>query len=128
MERAEKNLNRALSGQLDLTAALEKKVSAYHQRKSRLASIPHHVTVDNSSSSFFTILEVFTYDFPGLTLQHYRCSFSMRPQYLGRQNSNESGPSRRCVLCQGCSWRKSRFAGAGGRHKSGCFREAAADQ
>ena len=64
--RAEKNLNRALSGQLDLTAALEKKVSAYHQRKSRLASIPHHVTVDNSSSSFFTILEVFTYDFPGL--------------------------------------------------------------
>ena len=65
-KRAEKNLNRALSGQLDLAAALEKKVSAYHQRKSKLASIPHHVTVDNSSSSFFTIIEVFTYDFPGL--------------------------------------------------------------
>ena len=65
-KRAEKNLNRALSGQLDLAVALEKKVPAYHQRKPKLANIPHHVTVDNSSSSFFTIIEVFTYDFPGL--------------------------------------------------------------
>ena len=28
--------------------------------------IPHRITVDNTSSSFFTIIEVFTYDFPGL--------------------------------------------------------------
>ena len=28
--------------------------------------IPHRVKVDNNSSSFFTIIEVFTYDFPGL--------------------------------------------------------------
>ena len=28
--------------------------------------IPHRVTVDNNSSSFFTIIEVVTYDFRGL--------------------------------------------------------------
>jgi [protein-PII] uridylyltransferase len=28
--------------------------------------IPHRITVDNTSSSFFTIIEVFTYDFRGL--------------------------------------------------------------
>ena len=27
---------------------------------------PHRVIVDNATSSFFTIVEVYTYDFPGL--------------------------------------------------------------
>ena len=27
---------------------------------------PHRVAVDNTASSFFTVIEVFTYDFPGL--------------------------------------------------------------
>jgi [protein-PII] uridylyltransferase len=27
---------------------------------------PHRIEVDNKSSSFFTIIEVFSYDFPGL--------------------------------------------------------------
>jgi [protein-PII] uridylyltransferase len=64
--RAEKNLATALSGELNLGAALEKKVAAYRNSHRRISNKPHRVTVDNTSSSFFTIIEVFTYDFPGL--------------------------------------------------------------
>jgi [protein-PII] uridylyltransferase len=31
-----------------------------------MQTMPHRITVDNTSSSFFTIIEVVTYDFPGL--------------------------------------------------------------
>ena len=65
-KRAEKNLANALAGELDLAAALEKKVSAFRQFNQRISKRPHRVTIDNKSSSFFTIIEVFTYDFPGL--------------------------------------------------------------
>jgi [protein-PII] uridylyltransferase len=60
------NLRAALSGDLDLTAALKKKVRTYRNGKAALVKKPHQVMVDNTSSSFFTIIEVFTYDFPGL--------------------------------------------------------------
>jgi [protein-PII] uridylyltransferase len=65
-KQAEKHLAAALSGGLNLTAALEKKVSAYRNGRLRTFRRPHRVTVDNTSSSFFTIIEVFAYDFPGL--------------------------------------------------------------
>ena len=45
---------------------LKKKVPVYGQFGQRLSRKPHRVRVDNKSSSFFTIVEVFTYDFPGL--------------------------------------------------------------
>jgi [protein-PII] uridylyltransferase len=64
--RTEKDLATVLSGGLDLAAALEKKVSTYSHLGQRISRKPHSVNVDNSSSSFFTIIEVFTYDFPGL--------------------------------------------------------------
>ncbi|MFC1811206.1 [protein-PII] uridylyltransferase [Thermodesulfobacteriota bacterium] len=64
--RAEKHLNSALSGNLDLESALSEKVSAYRSSRRLAGERPHRVVVDNSSSSFFTIIEVFTYDFPGL--------------------------------------------------------------
>jgi [protein-PII] uridylyltransferase len=60
------NLGAALSDELDLTAALKKKVRVYRSAKAGLDKKPHQVTVDNTSSSFFTIIEVFAYDFPGL--------------------------------------------------------------
>jgi [protein-PII] uridylyltransferase len=63
---AEKKLEKALSNQLDLTSALKKKVPVLGQFGQRLSRRPHRVRVDNKSSSFFTIIEVFTYDFPGL--------------------------------------------------------------
>ena len=61
-----RNLEDALSDQLDVAAALKKKVGVYRHAKAGLNKKPHQVTVDNTSSSFFTIIEVFTYDFPGL--------------------------------------------------------------
>ncbi|MEJ2101082.1 MAG: [protein-PII] uridylyltransferase, partial [Desulfobacterales bacterium] len=42
---------------------------------------PHRIRVDNTSSSFFTIIEVFTYDFPGLlfsiTDALFRCGLNI---------------------------------------------------
>lgn len=66
-QRAEKHLAQALSGTLDIRAHLETRAAALSQpRRIQLAPEPHRVEVDNTSSSFFTIIEVFTYDFPGL--------------------------------------------------------------
>jgi [protein-PII] uridylyltransferase len=75
------NLEAALSDKLDLSAALDKKVHPYRNGKTGLDKKPHQVTVDNASSSFFTIIEVFTYDFPGLlfsiTDALYRCDLNI---------------------------------------------------
>jgi len=79
--RTARNLESALSGELDLGAALKKKVRAYRNGKAVLGKRPHQVMVDNTSSSFFTIIEVFTYDFPGLlfsiTDALYRCNLNI---------------------------------------------------
>jgi [protein-PII] uridylyltransferase len=45
---------------------LKKKGSVFGQFGQRVSRKPHRIRVDNKSSSFFTIIEVFTYDFPGL--------------------------------------------------------------
>jgi [protein-PII] uridylyltransferase len=63
---AEKNLTSALTGDLDLASQLGKKIETASPIKPRASKRPHKVNVDNESSSFFTIIEVFTYDFPGL--------------------------------------------------------------
>ena len=65
-ERAEKNLQSALSGDLDLAKAISEKMAAYRSFKTLGLKRPHRIVIDNDSSSFFTIVEVFTYDFPGL--------------------------------------------------------------
>jgi [protein-PII] uridylyltransferase len=79
--RTARDLGAALSDQLDLTAALKKKVRVYRHANAELNKKPHQVTVDNTSSSFFTIIEVFTYDFPGLlfsvTDALYRCNLNI---------------------------------------------------
>jgi [protein-PII] uridylyltransferase len=79
--RTARDLGAALSDQLDLTAALKKKVRVYRHANAGLNKKPHQVTVDNTSSSFFTIIEVFTYDFPGLlfsvTDALYRCDLNI---------------------------------------------------
>jgi [protein-PII] uridylyltransferase len=64
--RAEKDLVLALSGKLDLNAALAQKKKGFIYPKPRVFDRTSHVVVDNHSSSYFTIVEVFTYDFPGL--------------------------------------------------------------
>jgi [protein-PII] uridylyltransferase len=79
--RTAADLGAALSEKLDLTAALNKKVRVYRNAKTGLDKKPHQITVDNASSSFFTIIEVFTYDFPGLlfsvTDALYRCNLNI---------------------------------------------------
>jgi [protein-PII] uridylyltransferase len=64
--RARGHLQAALSGNLDLAQALKEKMEAYRSDKLRATERPHRVVIDNQSSSFFTIIEVFSRDFPGL--------------------------------------------------------------
>jgi len=64
-ERAEKNLQSALSGDLDLAKTLNEKMAEDRSVKTLGLKRPHRIVIDNDSSSFFTIVEVFTYDFPG---------------------------------------------------------------
>ena len=65
-ERAAKQLRSALADELDLTAALSENMNVYRSGKLRPGHRPHKIVLDNNSSSFFTIVEVFAYDFPGL--------------------------------------------------------------
>jgi [protein-PII] uridylyltransferase len=79
--RAAENLDAALAGQVDLRESLKKKISTYRSRKPRVSQRPHRVVIDNSGSSFFTIVEVYTYDFPGLlfsiTDALFRCDLNI---------------------------------------------------
>ncbi|MEJ2656926.1 MAG: hypothetical protein P8012_06975 [Desulfobacterales bacterium] len=65
-QKAKSHLKSALSGDLDLQKVLKEKIAAYRPEKRLIKGRPHQINVDNDSSSFFTIIEVFTYDFPGL--------------------------------------------------------------
>ncbi len=61
----QKDLHAVLAGDLDLGAALGKK-EANTISNPRLSGRLDNVIIDNNSSSFFTIIEVYTYDSPGL--------------------------------------------------------------
>ncbi len=65
-ERARKDLQSALSGTLDVNAAVAQKISRRANVAQAISGQPQKVVVDNQSSSFFTIIEVFAYEFPGL--------------------------------------------------------------
>jgi [protein-PII] uridylyltransferase len=75
---AKKNLESALSGELDLAVALKEKMSDNMHLKPHLMGKPHRIEVDNKSSSFFTIVEVFTYDYKGLLYSITNALFSCR--------------------------------------------------
>jgi [protein-PII] uridylyltransferase len=79
--RAAENLTAALDGTQDLAAALRRKLSGNRKRKLPPSRRPHRIVVDNDSSSFFTIVEVFTNDYPGLlfnvTDALYRCQLDV---------------------------------------------------
>jgi len=65
-ERTKLHLQSALLDNLDLGEAVREKMAKYRSVKARISTRPHRIQVDNESSSFFTLIEVFTYDFPGL--------------------------------------------------------------
>jgi len=66
-ERLRRDLKGALEGTLHLDELLDEKLRRHHTPASR-ASLkrPDKIVVDNDSSDFFTIVEVYSYDYPGL--------------------------------------------------------------
>lgn len=64
--RAEADLRAALSGDLDLATALKERLADYGDARPETTRHPSKIVVDNESSSFFTIIEVFSYNSPGL--------------------------------------------------------------
>jgi [protein-PII] uridylyltransferase len=65
-QKAENALENALAGELDLNKALAAKAVPPAIRHRPVTGRPSEVNVDNDASSFFTIIEIFTYDSPGL--------------------------------------------------------------
>jgi [protein-PII] uridylyltransferase len=76
-DKAARHLKAALGDTLDLGAALREKVSTYQIKPMTLSDQPHQIIIDNTSSSFYTIIEVHSDDFPGLLFAVadalYRC-------------------------------------------------------
>jgi [protein-PII] uridylyltransferase len=64
-EKSARHLQAALSGDLDLAGAIAARPAPLRTAKT-FATRPPRVRIDNEASSFFTIVEVFAYDFPGL--------------------------------------------------------------
>ncbi|NNG00128.1 MAG: [protein-PII] uridylyltransferase [Desulfobacteraceae bacterium] len=64
--KAESDLRRALSGELDLGKALQHKKSEYRSIREHTSDRPQQVFIDNEISSFYTIVEVVAWDVPGL--------------------------------------------------------------
>lgn len=65
-DKAAGHLETALVGSLDLGRKLKIKQERHQSIRPMTKSRPQHVQVDNESSSFFTIIEVTAWDFPGL--------------------------------------------------------------
>lgn len=65
--RVKNDLDRVLNDKLDLEEALKTKpLSPLFKKTFRALGKSDRVDIDNKSSSFFTIIEVYSYDFPGL--------------------------------------------------------------
>ncbi len=68
-QQAAEALEATLSGEMDIDTTLRERLSEYGYTRPKPVSGQRHlnrVEIDNESSSFFTIIEVFAYDHPGL--------------------------------------------------------------
>jgi len=65
-DKAGRQLEAALTGEMDLNAELTQKQSSFRSMAQTTKARPQKVVVDNDTSSFFTIVEVTAWDFPGL--------------------------------------------------------------
>jgi [protein-PII] uridylyltransferase len=65
-QRAATQLSAALAGELDLSAELLKDSQRRSYARPTAAARASEIVIDNEGSSFFTIIEVYTDDFPGL--------------------------------------------------------------
>ena len=60
------DLRAVLNEDFDLFAALEKKIEAYQTAPQKVPREADNIVFDNRTSDFFSIIEVYTHDFPGL--------------------------------------------------------------
>jgi [protein-PII] uridylyltransferase len=74
-QRVEKNLEAVLAGILDLQSEMSKKAVITKREETFVSIRPNRVVIDNDSSSFFTIIDIFSYDFKGLL---YRVTDAIR--------------------------------------------------
>jgi len=77
-DQVNKDLSAASQGELNLSAALDQKVRAHQSLGRKLPRQPDKIIVDNESSDFFTIIEIFTHDFPGLLYRITNSLFQCR--------------------------------------------------
>ena len=80
-EQAHQHLSQTLEGKLDLPGRLQSRMKGYRPPRPTAMDRPQRIEIDNHTSSFFTIVEVFTEDFPGLlfsiTDALYRCQLDV---------------------------------------------------
>ncbi|KPK21201.1 MAG: hypothetical protein AMK69_22320 [Nitrospira bacterium SG8_3] len=77
-DQVNRDLSASLGGELNLSAALDQKVRAYQSLRRKLPRQPDKIIVDNESSDFFTIIEIYTHDFPGLLYRITNALFQCR--------------------------------------------------
>lgn len=65
-QKAATSLEKALTGELDLDAAIAARTRPRSNPRGPATGRPPKVNVDNETSNFFTIIEIFAYDSPGL--------------------------------------------------------------
>ncbi|MBL0712989.1 MAG: [protein-PII] uridylyltransferase [Desulfosarcina sp.] len=76
--KARQDLTRTLAGGLDLADRLQSKTQLFRTARPPAMERPVQVAIDNTTSSFFTIVEVFAEDFPGLLFRITHALFQCR--------------------------------------------------
>jgi len=64
--RAQNDLKDSLTGRLDLAESVNARIQSQRKKSVSISTQIPKINIDNISSSFFTIIEVFAYDFTGL--------------------------------------------------------------
>jgi [protein-PII] uridylyltransferase len=86
-DRVRSDLRAALQGELALEPALEKKVQVSQPPVKGVLRKADKIIVDNTSSDFFTVIEIYTHDFPGLlyriTDALFRCKLDIWVAKIG---------------------------------------------
>ena len=86
-ERVNKELRAALEGELSLSVVLDKKFTAYQGARKKIPRKADEIVINNETSDFFSIIEVFTHDSPGLlyriTAALFRCKLDIWVAKIG---------------------------------------------
>jgi [protein-PII] uridylyltransferase len=86
-DRVKSDLRAALKGDLALEPALGEKVRAYQSLQKKIPKKADKIILDNHTSDFFSIVEVYTHDFPGLlykiTDTLFRCKLNIWVAKIG---------------------------------------------